>query len=139
MTWQGDVLTFSHIGVAKDLETEEAKLRAGMDKAVNNAVKNKKLVLFDEMLQFYNYPDKGAVRERVDGATLVGEVEMTHMLPLKFCSSTLDSGCAPESGLHEKASLGTGLSGLWRPGHRFGGLETNFRGARQRVAGWSFE
>ena len=119
MTWQGDVLTFSHIGVAKDLETEEAKLRAGMDKAVNNAVKNKKLVLFDEMLQFYNYPDSYVAAE--------------------ICSSTLDSGCAPESGLHEKASLGTGLSGLWRPGHRFGGLETNFRGARQRVAGWSFE
>lgn len=76
-------------GRAKDLETEEAKLRAGMDKAVNNAVKNKKLVLFDEMLQFYDYPDKGAVRELVDGATLAGEVEMTHMLPLKFVPALL--------------------------------------------------
>jgi len=39
-------------GRAKELEDEEAKLRSGMDKVASNAVRNKKLVSFDEMLQF---------------------------------------------------------------------------------------
>ena len=69
---------------AVELEPDEAALRASMDPVVSEAVKDKKLVLFKEMLEFYKYPDMGVVEEMVMGATLTGEVPITGMLPTKF-------------------------------------------------------
>ena len=63
---------------AVELEGEESALRATMDSSVCEAVKDKKLVLFKEMLSFYRYPDMGV------GAQLTGDVPVTGMLPAKF-------------------------------------------------------
>ena len=52
-------------------------MRQSMDVEVSNAVRSKRLVLFGETLQFYNYPDKEVLEE------------LTGMLPLKFTSSLL--------------------------------------------------
>ena len=52
-------------------------MRQSMDVEVSNAVRSKRLVLFGEMLQFYNYPDKEVLEE------------LTGMLPLKFTPSLL--------------------------------------------------
>ena len=41
------------------------------------------------MLEFYKYPDKGVVDELVNGASLVGEVAVTDMLPVKFSPALL--------------------------------------------------
>ena len=69
---------------AVELEPDEAALRAKMDPVVCEAVKDKRLVLFREMLDFYKYPDMGVFDEMVAGATLTGEVQITGMLPSKF-------------------------------------------------------
>ena len=74
---------------AKELEQKEQDVRSSMDSVVNNAVKSKKLALFKEILEFYNYPDKGVADELVHGATLVGEVQQTGMRPLKFTPALL--------------------------------------------------
>ena len=69
---------------AKDLKVKEQEIRSQMDPLVNHAVKRKKLALFSEMLEFYGYPDKSVVDELVQGASLVGDVAITQMLPVKF-------------------------------------------------------
>lgn len=62
---------------ARELIPEEAKLRQSMDVEVSNVVRSKRLVLFVETLQFYNYPDKEVLEE------------LTGMLPLKFTPALL--------------------------------------------------
>ena len=65
------------------------KLKSQMDPVVANAVRQKRLKLFSEMLDFYKYPDKDVVNELVYGADLVGEVPKTQMLPVKFTPALL--------------------------------------------------
>ena len=77
---------------AKELIPEENNMRAKMDPVVSKAVKHKRLALFAEMLDFYNYPDKQVVSELVDGADLVGDVATTDMLPLKFTPALVTVG-----------------------------------------------
>jgi hypothetical protein len=74
---------------AKELVPEEAKLKSEMDPVVANAVRQKRLKLFAEMLDFYKYPDKEVVNELVHGADLVGDVPTTRMLPVKFTPALL--------------------------------------------------
>ena len=74
---------------AKELVPEEAKLKSQMDPVVANAVRQKRLKLFAEMLAFYKYPDKEVVNELVHGADLVGDVPTTRMLPVKFTPALL--------------------------------------------------
>ena len=69
---------------AQDLKVKEQEIRSQMDPLVSHAVKRKKLALFSEMLEFYGYSDKSVVDELVQGASLVGDVAITHMLPVKF-------------------------------------------------------
>ena len=69
---------------AKDLRLQEQEIRSQMDPIVSGAVKRKKLALFAEMLEFYGYPDKSVVDELVQGASLIGDVAITRMLPVKF-------------------------------------------------------
>jgi len=76
-------------GRAKQLEVEELEMRKSMDNVVAAAVQTKKLALFKEMLEFYQYPDMGVLDELVEGAELIGEVPRTGMLPLKFSPALL--------------------------------------------------
>eukprot|EP00435_Cladocopium_sp_Y103_P008039 s5736_g2.t1 len=66
------------------LAKEESELRSGMDKHVMRAVAGKKLLVFREMLEAYNYPDVAVCDELEKGAELIGEVHETAMLPRKY-------------------------------------------------------
>ena len=74
---------------AKELHEEEVLLRAKTDSGVERAGKGKRLALFRDMLKHYNYPDPGVLDELVDGASLIGDVATTGMLPFKFTRALL--------------------------------------------------
>eukprot|EP00435_Cladocopium_sp_Y103_P071320 s60_g37.t1 len=69
---------------AKDLEIDEEQMRSTMDPVVSSAVAGKRILLFEEMVKFYNYPDLTVVDELRLGSSLVGDVPTTSMLPTKF-------------------------------------------------------
>eukprot|EP00435_Cladocopium_sp_Y103_P061402 s464_g23.t1 len=77
---------------AKELEPSELELRAGMDPLVEKAVRGKRILLFEEMLNFYGYQDLAVVEELREGSSLVGEVPATSMLPFKFTPSVVTLG-----------------------------------------------
>lgn len=51
---------------------------------VAESVKGKRILVFEELLQFTGFPDLGVVDELKNGAELVGVVPETNMLPGKF-------------------------------------------------------
>ena len=55
-----------------------------MQPDVANAVKGKRILLFEEMLKSTGYPDLGVVDELRYGSDLTGAVPVTNMLPKKF-------------------------------------------------------
>ena len=56
---------------------------------MEKAVRGKKLALFKEMLEHYKYPDLSVTNELTEGASLIGEVAATGMLPFKFTPALL--------------------------------------------------
>eukprot|EP00435_Cladocopium_sp_Y103_P065000 s975_g26.t1 len=77
---------------ARELEVAEKDLRSSMDPLVEKAARGKRILLFEEMLQHYNYPDIAVVDELRSGSSLVGEVPATDMLPFKFTPPVLTTG-----------------------------------------------
>eukprot|EP00435_Cladocopium_sp_Y103_P071654 s1005_g38.t1 len=71
-------------GRAMELESDQRKLKAGMQASVANAVKGKRILLFEEMLKSTGFPDMVVVAELQHGAELTGDVPVTNMLPGKF-------------------------------------------------------
>lgn len=69
---------------ALQLEDDEKNLKKSMQHDVANAVKGKRILLFEEMLKSTGYPDLGVVDELRCGSDLTGEVPVTNMLPKKF-------------------------------------------------------
>ena len=69
---------------AIQLEGDEMNLRKSMDPSVSQAVQNKRILLFREMLQETDFPDMGVIDELQLGSDLTGEVPCTGMLPGKF-------------------------------------------------------
>ena len=88
---------------ARELEQQEKELKATMDEFVAKATANKRLLLFEEMLEFYGYPDMGVCDELKQGSTLAGDIDiqMTGMLPCKF----LPALCTSEELLHKAALI----------------------------------
>eukprot|EP00435_Cladocopium_sp_Y103_P070794 s702_g36.t1 len=78
---------------ARELENDERKLRSEMDPVVEKAVSGKRILLFEEMLKHYGYPDLGVVDELKFGSSLIGDVPETFMLPAKFTPAVV----TPES------------------------------------------
>ena len=74
---------------AADLRKEEEALRSKMNPEVERAVRGKKILLFEEMLKYYGYPDVEVVSELKDGWPLTGDVQQTSMLPFKFTPALL--------------------------------------------------
>lgn len=68
---------------SKAVSQQEADLRKDMDPHVNRVTKQKRILLFKQMLQSLSYPDLGVVDELVRGVDLTGEVPPTGMLPEK--------------------------------------------------------
>ena len=75
---------------ARELEADEKVLKKGMDPIVSEAVANKRILLFEEMLLDCGYPDMGVISELRDGAELTGEVPATGMLPKRFKPAMLN-------------------------------------------------
>ena len=69
---------------AMQLEKDEKKLKEEMNCNVANAVKGKRILLFEEMLKATKFPDLGVVDELRRGSDLTGNVPATGMLPGKF-------------------------------------------------------
>ena len=69
---------------AVQLDMDEKALKAGMHADVARAVRNKRILLFEEMLRATNFPDMGVVDELRLGSDLTGEIPLTNMLPGRF-------------------------------------------------------
>ena len=69
---------------ALELAKEEESLKQTMDPWVSRAAGNKRLLVFKEMLSTLGYPDLGVYDELVAGASLIGDVDSTGMLPCKY-------------------------------------------------------
>ena len=74
------------------LKADEAKLKASLDKDVAIVMKQKNILLWEEMLKSIDYPDMSVVSELRDGTDLVGCTPKTGLWPSKFqpASITLD-------------------------------------------------
>ena len=71
------------LGKAKLLAQQESDLRTKMDPHINRVTKQKRIILFEQILTHLNYPDLGVVDELKLGVDLTGEVPLTGMLPEK--------------------------------------------------------
>ena len=69
---------------ADGLKAQEKELRDTMDPVVANAIKQKRILVFKELLIETGFPDLGVCDELLKGAELTGEVHKTGMLPAKF-------------------------------------------------------
>ena len=78
-----------------ELKDDERKLKASMDSEVAQILKDKNLLLWEEMLKSVDYPDMGVVDELRNGTDLVSNVEKTGLWPTKFQPAlvTLDESC----------------------------------------------
>ena len=67
-----------------EIKDDERKLKASMDSEVAQILKDKNLLLWEEMLKSVDYPDMGVVDELRNGTDLVTNVEKTGLCPTKF-------------------------------------------------------
>ena len=72
------------IARAKELTKEEKSFKDSLETHVAEAVKNKRLLLFKELLVETGFPDQGVIDELTLGVNLVGDVPVTGMLPFKY-------------------------------------------------------
>ena len=75
---------------AKELEPEEAQLKAGMSTHREAILGPKRILLFQEMLQDIQYDDMGVVQELIQGATLTGPIPVTGVLDAKLKPARMD-------------------------------------------------
>ena len=88
------------------LNDAEKTLRSSMDPVVAECTKQKRILLFTEMLRELQYPDMGVVDELTHGSDLIGDVPPTGMLPGKLSMATQTSeGLAARSKLVQKQLL----------------------------------
>ena len=74
---------------ALELQSSEEELKSQMDPGMARALQSKRILLFEEMVQSLGFPDGEVVSELKDGASLVGTVPLTNMLPSKFVPALL--------------------------------------------------
>ena len=86
----------------KDLEKEETKLHASLKPHLRQVLQGKRLLLFKEMLEFYNYPDKELVNDISRGFPLSGWLPKSHIFPvgLKRPSQTVDAALKVAKGIN---------------------------------------
>ena len=91
-----------------ELKDEEAKVKSSMDSDVALVLKQKNILLWEEMLASINYPDLEVVDEPRDGTDLVGRVCKTGLWPAKFqpayvtLDELLDIACKERDGLKQQ-------------------------------------
>ena len=98
---------------AKALDESEKLLKSELDPVVATAVRQKRLLLFEEMLHASGYPDIDVVTELRKGSSLVGDVPVTGVLPCKFspATSSVDSLHTQSSFVRSKAERIASTSG----------------------------
>ena len=67
-----------------DLKEQEEGLKSSMDAEVAQILKDKNILVWEEMLRSVDYPDMGVVEELRGGTDLVGTVGKTGLWPTKF-------------------------------------------------------
>ena len=85
------------------LKDDENLVRQSMDAIVDKCTKQKRILLFSEMLSDLDYPDMGVIDELRSGSDLIGDIPVTGMLPGKLSIATQTaSGLASRSKLMQK-------------------------------------
>ena len=87
------------------LKEPERALKSSMDSEVSQILKDKNLLLWEEMLRAVDYPDMGVVRELRDGTDLVGPVERTGLWPSKFQPALVTVTELHDIAVRERAGL----------------------------------
>lgn len=67
-----------------ELEPEETRLKENMPSHLKVILKEKKIKLWERLLQDANYPDMQVVQKLVNGTRLTGETEFSGLWPSKF-------------------------------------------------------
>lgn len=85
------------------LDKDEKNMRQSMDPIVADCTKQKRILLFAEMLRDLGYPDMGVIDELKHGSDLIGDIPVTGMLPGKLSMATqTPEGLAARSRLVQK-------------------------------------
>jgi hypothetical protein len=86
---------------AKELVPKDAELLAQAPPHLQSLLRNKRLALWQEMLEYYEYPDKDLVRDIVQGFPLTGWLPDSNVFPKDYKPpsinvGTLHSQCRPQ-------------------------------------------
>ena len=87
----------------KQLESKELELHATLDDHLRSVLKGKRLLIFKEILEELQYPDRGLVDEICAGFRLSGWLSKSHVFPstLKRPSQSLESAQRIAKGLNK--------------------------------------
>ncbi|CAE7255146.1 unnamed protein product [Symbiodinium sp. CCMP2592] len=77
------------MSVASELYEEEKALKDSMDEGVRSVVKDKKILLFKEMVNAYELNDAEAHKLLEEGVDLTGEIPMSNDLPKRYTPATI--------------------------------------------------
>ena len=94
-----------------ELKESEEKLKSAMDSEVAQILRNKNILLWEEMLKAVQYPDMGVVQEFRDGTDLIGDVERTHIWPTKFQPAVITVAELHNLAVRDRAGLQQQFSG----------------------------
>ena len=86
----------------KELEKEEISFHSRLEPHLRQVLQGKRLMLFKEMLEFYNYPDGELVNDISRGFPLSGWLPKSHIFPvgLKRPSQTVESALKVAKGIN---------------------------------------
>ena len=98
-----------------ELKDDERKLKASMDSEVAQILKDKNLLLSEEMLKSVDYPDMAVVDELRNGTDLVSNVEKTGLWPTKFQPALVTLDELHDIAAQERAGLRQQFAGAGGP------------------------
>ena len=95
-----------------ELKGDERKLKASMDCEVAQILRDKSLLLWEEMRKSVNCPDMGVVDELRSGTDLVGTLEKTGLWPTKFQPALVTLDKLHDIAVRERAGLQQQFAGV---------------------------
>ena len=95
-----------------DLKADEERLKESMDAEVVMVVRQKNLLLWEEMLRAVDYPDMGVVDEMKNGTELVGCIAKTGIWPTKFQPASVSLDELRDIACRERDGPGAQFAGL---------------------------
>jgi hypothetical protein len=91
--------------IAKEMVPTEVKIKQGMAPHARRLLADKRLALWKKMLEAAGYPDISVVDEMMQGADLVGEVELTGMFRPDFKPASCTVEQARETAVVQRARV----------------------------------